>query len=172
MLDRLLHHAAVKRVPGVERWEPARIRAEEPALSHDILAAVHAPTTGVVNPYEACYALAENAVQNGVTLLTGLPVRRLRQNGELWEVVTSGACLESRFVINAAGLYADVIAAMAGVQSFTIRPRKGEEYLLDKRLRGLVKRVILDPILVIRRSCGFHAAGGAYRLPEAVPPAL
>jgi len=142
VLDRLLHHAAVKRIPGVERWEPARIRAEEPALSHDILAAVYAPTTGVVNPYEACYALAENAVQNGVTLLTGLPVRRLRQNGELWEVVTSGACLESRFVINAAGLYADVIAAMAGVQSFTIRPRKGEEYLLDKRLRGLVKRVI------------------------------
>lgn len=142
VLDRLLHHAAVKRIPGVERWEPARIRSEEPALSHDILAAVHAPTTAVVNPYEACYALAENAVQNGVTLLTGLPVRRLYQKGDLWEIVIPRACLESRFVINAAGLYADVIAAMAGVQTFTIHPRKGEEYLLDKRLRGLVKRVI------------------------------
>ncbi|MCS6826342.1 MAG: NAD(P)/FAD-dependent oxidoreductase [Caldilinea sp.] len=142
VLDRLLHHAAVKRVPGVERWEPARIRIEEPALSHDILAAVYAPTTAVVNPYEACYALAENAVQNGVTLLTSLPVRRLHQKEDLWEVITPGTYLESRFVINAAGLYADVVAAMAGVQTFAIHPRKGEEYLLDKRLRGLVKRVI------------------------------
>jgi glycerol-3-phosphate dehydrogenase len=45
-------------------------------------------------------------------------------------------------VINAAGLYADRIARMARVGTFTIHPRKGEEYLLDKRLRGLVKHVI------------------------------
>ena len=31
---------------------------------------------------------------------------------------------------------------MAGVRTFTIHPRKGEEYLLDKRLQGFVKRVI------------------------------
>lgn len=100
------------------------------------------PTTGVVNPYEACYALAENAVQNGVAVLTGFPVQRLHRNGEFWEVVTPSARLMSRFVINAAGLYADQIASMAGAGNFVIHPRKGEEYLLDKRLRGLVKRVI------------------------------
>ena len=45
-------------------------------------------------------------------------------------------------MVNAAGLYAGEIAEMAGVRTFTIHPRKGEEYLLDKRLQGLVKRVI------------------------------
>jgi glycerol-3-phosphate dehydrogenase len=50
--------------------------------------------------------------------------------------------LTSRYVINAAGLYADAIAGLAGVRTFTIQPRKGEEYLLDKRLQGLVKHVI------------------------------
>jgi glycerol-3-phosphate dehydrogenase len=142
VLDRLLHHAAVKGIPGIELWTPERIQQEEPALSHDIIAAVYAPTTGVVNPYEACYALAENAAQNGVDILTGFPVLRLHWNGELWEVMTPGARLASRFVINAAGLYADQVAAMAGVGNFAIHPRKGQEYLLDKRLRGLVKRVI------------------------------
>jgi glycerol-3-phosphate dehydrogenase len=142
VLDKLLHHAAVKGIPGVERWAPERIQHEEPALCTDIIAAVYAPTTGVVNPYEACYALAENAVQNGVELLTGFPVDRLHQDGDVWQVVTPSARLASRFVINAAGLYSDRMAALAGVHTFDIHPRKGEEYLLDKRLQGLVKHVI------------------------------
>ena len=142
VLDKLLHNATVKGIPGVERWTAARIQHEEPALSHEIIAAVHAPTTGIVNPYEACYALAENAAQNGVDVLTGFPVQRLHQDGDLWEVTTPDVRLASRFVINAAGLYSDTIAALAGVGNFTIHPRKGQEYLLDKRLRGLVSRVI------------------------------
>lgn len=141
-LDKLLHHATLKGVPGVERWAPARIRQEEPALTPDILAAVYAPTTGVINPYEACYALAESAVQNGLALLTGFPVERLLRHDDHWEVVTASVRLTSHFVINAAGLFADEIAALAGVRTFSIHPRKGEEYLLDKRLQGLVKHVI------------------------------
>ncbi len=142
VLDKLLHHAEVKGIAGVERWAPERIRQEEPALSHAILAAVYSPTTGVVNPYEACYALAENAAQNGVDVLTGFPVQNLSRDGDLWEVETPAARLKSRFVINAAGLYADQMAALAGVGTFTIHPRKGQEFLLDKRLRGLFKHVI------------------------------
>jgi glycerol-3-phosphate dehydrogenase len=141
-LEKLLHHAAIKGVPNVEWWEAARIQQAEPALSTDIIAAVYAPTTGIVNPYEACYALAENAVHNGVELLTGFPVQRLSLVGDLWEVSTPSAHLHSRFVINASGLESDRIAALAGINSFEIHPRKGEEYLLDKRLKGLIKHVI------------------------------
>ncbi|MCB9113372.1 MAG: NAD(P)/FAD-dependent oxidoreductase [Caldilineaceae bacterium] len=141
-LDKLLHHATVKRIPGVERWEAERIRREEPALSPTVLAAVYAPTTGVVNPYEACYGLAESAVRNGLDLLTGFPVERLHQEDGLWVVLTPTVVLQARFVINAAGIDADRVAASALAGNFDIRPRKGEEYLLDKRLQGLVKRVI------------------------------
>jgi glycerol-3-phosphate dehydrogenase len=45
-------------------------------------------------------------------------------------------------VINAAGLGAAAVAHMAGLDDFEIRGRKGEEYLLDKRLRHLVRHVI------------------------------
>ncbi|MCB0111773.1 MAG: FAD-dependent oxidoreductase, partial [Caldilineaceae bacterium] len=69
-------------------------------------------------------------------------VQRLTQESGYWLIHTTRGTVASRFVINAAGLHADTIAALAGVPTFTIRPRKGEEYLLDKRLRGLVKRVI------------------------------
>lgn len=141
-LHRLLAHASAKAVPGIALWEREQVRQNEPALSEAVVAAVYAPTTAVINPYEASFGLAESAVNNGVTLLTNCQVQELTQTPSGWTVHTSQGKLATRFVLNAAGLYADVIAELAGVRTFTIQPRKGEEYLLDKRLKGLVQHVI------------------------------
>ena len=67
-LDKLLTHARQKGIIGVERWEREELLAAEPNLSEDVIAAVYAPTTAVINPYEACYGLADNAVYNGLQL--------------------------------------------------------------------------------------------------------
>jgi glycerol-3-phosphate dehydrogenase len=75
-------------------------------------------------------------------LATGSPVLKLALAGDVWTMSCPDRQFHSRFVINAAGLFADQVAELAGVRNFTIRPRKGEEYLLDKRLAGLVSRVI------------------------------
>ncbi|WP_017660098.1 NAD(P)/FAD-dependent oxidoreductase [Baaleninema simplex] len=141
-LDKLQRQGEAKGVPGLERWDRDRIQAEEPHITEEAIAALFAPTTGVINPYEACFGLAENAVANGVALYTDSPVTDLSFDGETWTIQTPDATLHSRFVLNCAGLYADKLAEMAGVRSFSIRPRKGEEYLLDKRLQGFVKRVV------------------------------
>ena len=61
-------------MPGVEIWDSDRLRREEPNVNRDALAALYGPTTGVINPYEACFALAEDAVANGVTLILDAPV--------------------------------------------------------------------------------------------------
>jgi glycerol-3-phosphate dehydrogenase len=141
-LERLLASGRAKGVPGLEIWEPARLRREEPNLSPDIIAALHAPTAGVVNPYEACFTLIESARANGVHVAVDYRVEALSRGEDGWTVKGTGPDVASRFVVNAAGIFADRVAAMAGVGSFRIHPRKGEEYLLDKRLRGFVKRVI------------------------------
>ncbi len=144
-LERLLHHAEEKGVPGVERWTREEVLAAEPALNPALVGAVHAPTTGVINPYEACFGLAESAVAGGVTLWTDCPVLGLRPipgpDGG-WEVTTPNGALATRTVVNAAGVAAGGVARMAGIDGVHIHPRKGEEYLLDKRLAGLVRRVI------------------------------
>ncbi|NIM44478.1 MAG: FAD/NAD(P)-binding oxidoreductase, partial [Nitrososphaeria archaeon] len=46
------------------------------------------------------------------------------------------------YVINAAGLFADEVSAMAGIDEFKITPRKGEYVVYDKDLDGLVNRVL------------------------------
>lgn len=141
-LEKLLDHAQQKGIPGVERWDRARTLAAEPNLSDDVIAAVHAPTTGVINPYEACYGLIDSAVLNGLVLVPNCEVTGLMTVGDLWTIQSTQGELQTQFVINAAGLFADQVAEMAGVRTFTIYPRKGEEYLLDKRLMGLVDHVI------------------------------
>ncbi|NEO26504.1 MAG: NAD(P)/FAD-dependent oxidoreductase, partial [Kamptonema sp. SIO4C4] len=141
-LAELKWQGEAKGVPGLELWDQEKLQKEEPHLSPDIIAGLYAPTTGVINPYEACFNLIENACLNGLDLATDCPVTGLSQTDDHWTIQTPQGEYASRFILNAAGLFADEIAKMAGVGDFTIRPRKGEEYLLDKRLQGYVKRVI------------------------------
>ena len=141
-LERLLQQGRTKGVPGLEIWDRARTLAAEPNLSTDVVAALHAPTTGVINPYEAVFGLAESAANNGCAIHINCAVTGLEPTEDGWSVATTRGTFTARYVVNAAGLYSDTIAEMAGCRTFTIHPRKGEEYLLDKRLQGLVKRVI------------------------------
>jgi glycerol-3-phosphate dehydrogenase len=142
VLDRLLANAEAKGVPGVVRWERRQVLDAEPNLATSVVAAVRSETTAVVNPYEACFGLAESAARNGVEIRTGCPVLALSTDGDEWTVETPAGRLVTRFVVNAAGVHAGRVAALAGVDPVTVRPRKGEEYLLDKRLQGLVRHVI------------------------------
>lgn len=141
-LDQLESNAATQGVPGVERWSRAEVLRAEPNLTPEVIGAVHGPTTGVVNPYEVCFGLAESAVANGLDLRTDQPVTAIEAVTDGWRIVTPHGTATARYVVNAAGLHADDVAAMVGVDDFTITARRGEEYLLDKRLVGLVRRVI------------------------------
>jgi glycerol-3-phosphate dehydrogenase len=142
VLDGLKAQGEKKGVPGLEIWDRERLRREEPNLSKELLAALHAPTAGVINPYEFAFALIEHAVENGVDLVVEAPVEKLDVGGAGITVHTPKATFTARFVVNCAGVFSDEIAAMAGLDDFRIHPRKGEEYMLDKRLRGLVRRLI------------------------------
>ncbi|MBL8147020.1 MAG: FAD-dependent oxidoreductase, partial [Anaerolineae bacterium] len=142
VLDHLLEQGHERGVTGLELWSAERLLREEPAVTDRAISALHAPTTAVISPYEACFALADCARQNGVHFHLGHPVIGLSCEDGLWAVRTDGGLHDAHFVINAAGIHADRVAMMAGVGTFSIKPRKGEEYLLDRRVAGLVQRVI------------------------------
>ena len=115
----------------------------EPNLSSKAVAGLCAPTAGIICPYEAAIALAENARMNRVSVLlettaTGVTVR----DHEIQAVQTNRGTIPARYVINAAGLFADKVSAMAGADEFKITPRKGEYVVYDKDLDGLVNRVL------------------------------
>jgi glycerol-3-phosphate dehydrogenase len=129
-------------IPGLEVVDRKWLDENEPNLSKDIRCALLGPSAAVINPYETAYALAENAVANGVRIECEAEVQTIERQGTKWKVITSRSVHHARYVINAAGLYADRIAEMAGMEVPPIYPWKGEEYLLDEHAGRLTSRVI------------------------------
>ncbi|MDA3901992.1 MAG: NAD(P)/FAD-dependent oxidoreductase [Desulfuromusa sp.] len=141
-LQDLKKQGEARGVTGLEIWSPKRIQKEEPNLTHTIIQALHAPTAAVINPYEACFGLIECARQNGAELFCGRPVVSIEQNDAGFSIQTPQRKFHARIILNAAGIFADRIAAMVDADNFKIFPRKGEEYMLDRRLQGIVTRLI------------------------------
>ena len=129
-------------IPGLEIVNRNWIDENEPGLSREIQFALLGPSAGVINPYETVYALAEQAAANGVRIYCDHEVTDIQAIEGAWQVQTEKGSFTSRYVVNAAGLYADKIALMAGTEVPRIVPWKGEEYLLDRHAEWLTKRVI------------------------------
>lgn len=115
----------VNGVPGLEIISGDEMRRREPALTPNARAALYAATGGLVDPFQLCYAAAENAVVNGVELRLNTMVTGLwREDGCIVGVLTPAGALRARRVVIAAGLWADELMHQAGLNGFGIRPRR------------------------------------------------
>lgn len=142
-LERLHENGTANGVPGLRIISGHELRQMEPNLSGTAVAALYAPTGGIVCPFELNIALAENACMNGVEFIFHAKVDRIRRRPGGYEVHTeSGMSYEGRTVVNAAGVYADQIHNMACTSPLKIGPRKGEYMLLDKAAGSHVQRTI------------------------------
>ena len=99
----------------------------------DCVGGMLSPNTAIYNPFKYAVALAENAMENGVTFGFGEPVTTIRPRPEGgFTVTTPKQTYETEVLINSAGLYADVISDMAGVGGYRLYPCRGEYYVLDQ----------------------------------------
>lgn len=119
-------------------------RALEPELSGKVVEALLAPDAGIVNPWEYALAMIETAVKNGTELHLNSPVTAIKKEGGIFTLTTPKGTFPAKYIINAAGVHADKVHELAGGKEFTIRPVKGEYYLLDKSEGTRVSRVIFQ----------------------------
>ncbi len=141
---RALYERGKKNGVKVELIGKERLHALEPNLSDGAIAALFAPDAGIISPWDLCLAFAETAVKNGCELLLDSPVTRMRREGGYWILEAGEKTVKARCVINAAGLYADRIAEMAGAEKFEIRPVKGQYYLLDRSQGNVFSHVVFQ----------------------------
>jgi glycerol-3-phosphate dehydrogenase len=132
-LEELLMRGRANGVPGLRIMGRDELLALEPNLNPAVDSALYAATGGTVEPYEMTLALAENAALNGVTFLFEHAARSIAPVAGGWRVIAGDSVLDTRRVINAAGLYADEISRMAGAGQFQVFPRRGEYLLLEDR---------------------------------------
>ena len=144
-LKKLYSNGVANGVPGIRLLDAAQVRELEPNLSDRVVAALYAPSAGVISPWEYALAMAQVAVRNGVRLERSSRVTAIRKlEGEGYELHTGTGDYQARRVINAAGLHSEEIHNMVAPPSFHIQPTRGQYYLLDKSEGSRVNCVIFQ----------------------------
>ncbi len=145
-------------ISDTELISGAELKRREPNFAQEFKFAISNPSSGCVCPYGLTIAYAENAVQNGARVALNTAVLGMEvENGEIKCVTTNRGTLYPRLVINAAGVFAEDIAAMAGDRFFSIHPRRGTNSILDKKAGAFMHSIASIKELTRSKT---HSKGG------------
>lgn len=143
-LTELLERGEANGVKGLRIIEGDEAREIEPEASDEVVAALYVPAGGIVCPFGLNIALAENACDNGVELKFLTEVENIKKIEEGFVISTNKGEIKTKYVVNAAGVYADVMHNFVSNNKLKISPRKGDYCLLDKGLDGFVKHTVFQ----------------------------
>ena len=130
-------------VEGLQILDREELKALESNISDEAVAALYAPTGGIVCPFGLTIAFAENAAQNGVEFCLDQEVKKIeRWIAGGYRICTQDTMYETKVIVNAAGVYADVFHNMVSEKKIHITARKGEYFLLDKTAGGHVSHTV------------------------------
>lgn len=143
-LQKLYENGLTNGVEGLRIVERDELLAMEPNISDDAVAALWAPTGGIVCPFGLTYAFAENAATNGVQFQFDTEVERIEAIPGGWRLQTNRGPLEARCIVNAAGVHADELHNQVSDDTMTIVPRRGDYFLLDHAAADHVHHTIFQ----------------------------
>lgn len=132
-LDELLARGRANGVEGLSLLDRSQVLAREPHLNPAVLASLWAPGAGVTEPWQLVIAATENALAHGLDLHLNEEVLGFETGGgRVRAVLTTRGRVPCDAVVNAAGLWADHVAHLAGDAAPPLHPRRGEYILLNK----------------------------------------
>ncbi len=142
-LPGIMTKARANRVYDLDMLTPAQIKELEPAVSDDVKGGIFVPRESITDPFLLVVAQAENAVANGVEFVTDCEIANLTQTADGFVAEAAEVKIEANYVINAAGLYSDVISGYLGIDDFKMHPRRGQFHILDRDAPLQVEHIIL-----------------------------
>lgn len=143
-LESLYEQGIKNHVPNLHILNQKELRDLEPNVSKEAVAAIHAPSSGIVCPFGMNIAMAENAAENGVEFRFDTEIREIKKTADGYQLTDqNNTSIETKCVVNAAGVYADEFHNMVSSSKIRITPRRGQYCLLDK-IESLVTRTIFQ----------------------------
>ncbi len=165
-LEKLQELGRANGVEDLKMLNEAELNSLEKEVS--AVAALHSPRTAIVDAEGATRAYARVASENGVQIMTSAALESLEQKDGNWRVGVRPATGHRRegwnhssdFVINAAGLSADKVAALAGVdvqsRGWILVPVKGNYFRINTVHEGRVSRLVYPVPPLDQSSLGVH----------------
>ncbi|NTW00051.1 MAG: L-2-hydroxyglutarate oxidase [Oscillochloris sp.] len=142
-LERLenLYQRAQNNGLNAQKVGPEQIREHEPYV--EALAGIYIPSTGIVNYTQVSEAFARIVAQQGGELHLNTKVLAIKERSGIVHVKTNQGKMQTRYLINCAGLHSDRVATLARAHTnMRIIPFRGEYYELIPEKRYLVKGLI------------------------------
>lgn len=135
-LERLRENGLANGIPydELEIWDQDKLRSMVPGITDKAVAALFCEGAGICSPYGMAIALAENAVQNGLTLKLSEAFSEVELIEDCGFMIRSsrGNRYMARRIVNAAGLGGQTVAEACGISGIELFGRSGEYILLDR----------------------------------------
>lgn len=131
---------------NVQMLSQKKVHEMEPSLNPDIVGGLLIPNEAIVDVMELVFAFVENAMDNGVKVMTGTKATGINVDEKthaVRSVSTDKGEIECKFVINAAAIYADKLAQSVGFCDYYNYPRTGQFFVLDKNLPYTPEHIIV-----------------------------
>ena len=142
-LPQIIENAQANGVDDLAALTRQQVYEREPNLGPGVTAGVLVPGESIICPFTPILAYATEAIANDLELFLEHRVTAIDREADRSTVVTNKRRIQARWVINAAGLHADVIDAMVGAPAFSVTPRRGQLIVFDRLARALISHIIL-----------------------------
>lgn len=171
VLETLYARGRANGAGALELLDGREVRRREPRVR--AVAGLFSPESGIVDVHGLVQSYLAEAEAHGARIAYRTELEALEERDGGWRLTTRGTngerfVLRARFVINAAGLAADRVAAMAGLDvdalGWRLRYCKGDYFTIAPRL-GAITTHLVYPVPV-HAGLGVHITmdlGGAYR---------
>lgn len=170
-LQMLFERATANGVPGVVQIGHDELTEIEPHAAGP--AAIYSPNTAIVDYLQVAAAMRADIEALGGTVHTNAPALAIDSRTDEITITTPSGDFHAKYLVNCAGLYADVIAQRAGLHPpVRIIPFRGEYYNLTPARNALVRGLIYpvtDPKLPF---LGVHFTRSVHSSVEAGPNAV
>jgi glycerol-3-phosphate dehydrogenase len=121
-----------------------QVRSAEPLVTEDCRAGLSLPDEAIIDPMRLTVAYASLAAQNGARIMLGEKVIGVQKQNVGFVVETTDRRINARFVVNAAGLGAARISELAGGETFTSWPRRGQYLVLDRAFGSQLSKIVFS----------------------------
>jgi (S)-2-hydroxyglutarate dehydrogenase len=140
-LDELYRRGVGNGLQQLRMLQADEIREYEPQAAG--LRGIHVPVTGIVDYARVAKEYASVITSRGGRIQSSCEVRGIHRSETATVVETTLGEIETRFLVNCAGLYSDRVSRMAGAKlDLTIVPFRGEYYDLAKDREWLVRGLV------------------------------
>ncbi|RDY25448.1 FAD/NAD(P)-binding oxidoreductase [Romboutsia weinsteinii] len=144
-IEELYQRGLENNARGLKLLNKEEVLNLEPNVNEDVVGALLCESAGIVCPFNLNIALMENAINNGAVLKLQAQVLDIKKEEDYFDIkVLNSGNIKAKYVVNAAGVYADKINNMVGGDEYKITPRKGEYKILDKSEGKIVNHVLFQ----------------------------